>query len=80
MENIAPASALRFSARMLFQMEQKKQILGPAYDHNPNERWGDLSRGLKQCGSLRNTARKVFVELEKEGNPTAKQSSVLAKT
>lgn len=52
--------------RTLYNLQAQAPVKGPSYEHAPHEQWGNLSSGLKSCGSLRDTAQKVFTELDED--------------
>jgi hypothetical protein len=61
--------------RTLYNLEAQAPVKGPSYEHAPHEPWGNLSSGLKGCGSLRNTAVKVFTELDEDHIQRQKKES-----
>jgi hypothetical protein len=66
------------SSRMLFNIEHVRRVEGPMYNHAPNDSWGDLTRGLKECRSLKDAARKVYAEIEREKSTDVKSKSKTA--
>ena len=61
--------------RTLYNLEAQTPVKGPSYEHAPHEQWGNLSSGLKNCGSLKDTARKVFTELDEDHIQRQKRES-----